>query len=617
MTDELYIGAAARAQQAEDSNIGNCGRTWHVGFFFDGVGRDIEQDASEDRLSNIARLFRAYPDKSADTDFICHNKFYFQGMGTLYKEETISKLYTAMDVSLESIQGDVEDIPKDAAEDIGKDILTSGKKWFESMKHSLQDLIKPAEVKNLRNEILTNALKRTLIESTPWIRDSEVMSSYFMTGEPTRIGAAIVQFASYFEEHMAEDPVKIKAISISLYGFDLGATLARKFLDKLLDEVCEKKEDAYFYKSVPVHIVFTGFFDCSRHTPASSNNGLDYFVALAGGPVSGISVFLGEKCIEQDSALPEAVRNALHLVAAHERRPWRGLYMLGRTDASHKEMLLPGCSEDVGGGLKPNEQKPSAELCRVALQQMYRAAFMAGVPFPDFSTLDKFDTDVASYFVMNDYVQKRSVRSWVECYQQEVTARSFSVAALDSHLDNYIVWLGEQYYLYKVELQQLEEEKSAVYNNPGNITGTLGVLNSGGYKKLQPVQEQINQLTSLWGWLDDVFDAALDIENYLVRHPNDRRLKLLPGIYNPALARAQRFLKFSECAFKGEPIPEKATPNAGILYAWFVHDLQKVEKGASITMDFFVRRSAEIPEVQSEENDKDEQQSPPNLSGGD
>ncbi len=75
---------------------------------------------------------------------------------------------------------------------------------------------------------------------------------------------------------------------------------------------------------------------------------------------------------------------------------WRCLYRFGSNNPKHREELLPGCSEDIGGGLKASEQKPSAELCRVALHRMYREAAMAGVPFPDFQTLQQVSETVAS-----------------------------------------------------------------------------------------------------------------------------------------------------------------------------------------------------------------------------
>lgn len=79
MDIESIIAAANRAQLAEDANVGNCARTWQVGFFFDGIHRNIEQDASENRLSNIARLFRAFPSVQQDTPHENYSKFYISG----------------------------------------------------------------------------------------------------------------------------------------------------------------------------------------------------------------------------------------------------------------------------------------------------------------------------------------------------------------------------------------------------------------------------------------------------------------------------------------------------------------------------------------------------------
>ncbi|MEZ2604518.1 hypothetical protein [Kluyvera intermedia] len=41
MDIESLVAAANRAQQSEDTGLGNCSRIWHVGFFFDGIHRNI------------------------------------------------------------------------------------------------------------------------------------------------------------------------------------------------------------------------------------------------------------------------------------------------------------------------------------------------------------------------------------------------------------------------------------------------------------------------------------------------------------------------------------------------------------------------------------------------
>ncbi|WP_199782665.1 hypothetical protein [Cronobacter dublinensis] len=40
MDIESLIAAANRAQQALEHNMGNCSHPWHMGFFFDAVGRN-------------------------------------------------------------------------------------------------------------------------------------------------------------------------------------------------------------------------------------------------------------------------------------------------------------------------------------------------------------------------------------------------------------------------------------------------------------------------------------------------------------------------------------------------------------------------------------------------
>ena len=79
------------------------------------------------------------------------------------------------------------------------------------------------------------------------------------------------------------------------------------------------------------------------------------------GPAAGTAgALFGRKCLEHMSPLPEAVKKSLHLVAAHERRRWRCVYRTAREGSGHQEVLMPGYSEDIGGGMKPDVQKPGA-----------------------------------------------------------------------------------------------------------------------------------------------------------------------------------------------------------------------------------------------------------------
>ncbi|WP_338627908.1 DUF2235 domain-containing protein [Enterobacter sp. JJBC] len=595
MDIESIIAAASRAQQADDAGLGNCSRVWHVGFFFDGIHRNIDQDAIEARLSNVSRLFRAFPDEEKNTDQDSYNSLYFSGLGTPFNEELSEKLHTIMDSAQSSALNDLKDQPKEIAKDAGLDYLKSGN-WWEVLKDSGKKLISPSEWKSLVGDVAKNAAKKSGIEATPWLRDNPVIADMLVTGVDTRINSAKLRFERFFERTKTNSSVPIKLISISFFGYDVGATLARKFIDMLIDDICQKQGDKHTYQAIPVEIVFTGLFDCARHTPASNNNGVDWFISAFGGPVKGISVLMGDKSVDQESALPDTVKNALHLVAAHENRPWRSVYCLGGSNNKHKEELLPGCAEDVGGGLKPNEQKPSAELCRVALHRMYRAATMAGVPFPDLQTLDQTDTDVAAYFIMQDKVKNKSVAQWTKLYQQAVPFNTVSIGAQNCHLDSYIEWLGRQYYQYRFECMKYEKQRGDILASAGASAGLLGISPQA-KETSRHYQNELDVLHKNWGWLDDVHYAAIRMKNSMENNPNDKRIQIVPDIYRPALRRARRFLDYAHAAYLGQPQPFPEDNAPSDMYAWFIHNRQATGNDVGISQDFLVIRSLEKPDV--------------------
>ncbi|WP_312347316.1 DUF2235 domain-containing protein [Leclercia sp.] len=594
MDIESLISAANRAQQAEDAGLGNCSRVWHVGFFFDGIHRNIEQDAPEHRLSNIARLFRAYPSVQQNSPKESYDKFYISGLGTPFNETVVEKLHTIMDSGLGSIKDELKEQPGEMAKEAGSDFI-KGNNWYEVLKNQGKKLLNPAEWKKLASDTTKKATQKSIIESTPWIRDHPTIADMLVTGVDTRITSTKITFEEGYKEAVKKSPVPIKLISVSLFGFDLGATLARKFLDSLLKDICKKEGNKYTYQGIPVDIVFTGLFDCSRRTSASINNGVDYFISAFGGPIRGISVLLGDKSIDHDTPLPGAVKKSLHLVAAHETRVWRCLYRTGNNPA-HKEELYPGCAEDIGGGLKPDEQKPSAELCRVALHRMYREATMAGVPFPDFQTLDKTDTDVAAYFIVQDNVKNQSVLQWAKAYQTALPFTSLNTACQNRHLDSYIDWLGRQYYQYRTECLKYEKQRGDTLVSAGASAGFAGTTQEAKETAGQYASE-LRILQQHWGWLDDVKDAAIKMQNSMEKNPADRRKDIAPDVYGPALWRAKRFLHYFHAANLGKPKPFPIDTAPPEMYAWFVHDLQTVDKGASISQNFFVIRTMEMPEA--------------------
>lgn len=134
MDIESLISAANRAQQAEDYGIHNCSRIWHVGFFFDGIHRNIEQDAPEQRLSNIARLFRAFPDELQNSSKDCFSKFYISGLGTPFSDDLSTKLTALIDGTRSNVQDDLKSQPAEMAKEAGGELLKGGN-WYEILKN--------------------------------------------------------------------------------------------------------------------------------------------------------------------------------------------------------------------------------------------------------------------------------------------------------------------------------------------------------------------------------------------------------------------------------------------------------------------------------------------------
>ncbi|EOI3547068.1 hypothetical protein ACMSZT_001859 [Cronobacter dublinensis] len=263
---DAIIAAANRAAQACDYRLSNCSRILHIGFFFDGVGRNIEHDAPGNRLSNIARLYRAYPvpEKNSSTD--SYQAHYISGLGTPFDEATAERLHSMMDKSLSSLVDFVKDKPADMAKEAFHSSLggASGKDILTEMKDTL---LTPKGRLGLLKDSAVNVLKQVSIEATPWLRDSALMAYNFVTGVETRLNSAKARFERSYEEAVKNGEVPVRLISVSVFGFDMGGTLARQFIDVLLGEICDKNTgDNPTFRGVPVDIGFAGLFDCSRDT---------------------------------------------------------------------------------------------------------------------------------------------------------------------------------------------------------------------------------------------------------------------------------------------------------------------------------------------------------------
>ncbi|EOS9897047.1 hypothetical protein ACNKV7_000171 [Vibrio cholerae] len=481
-----------REQTLHKAGVGTCALAWQVGFFFDGMHRNINQDSDSGRLSNISRLFRAHEVRETmdlDSSYL-YSKIYIPGLGTDFEDQTAERLHSVMDSqqkalldnTLDSVSGQTKEAVVDTLFEANK------KNWFDTLSNHLDELFSIKGAKAVITDTAQNIAKKVTLEALPALRDNPTVMEQFMTGVDARVDGAKRSFKDRFEFVKSRNQLPIKLIQISVFGADLGGILARRFIDELLEGICTKQGEDYIYDGAKVEVTFAGLFDCTRRSSLDSGDTMNDVFSFAGILLKPLEWIGGGKVIDFDKPLHRAVKKALHLVAAHERRVYRPLVPLGPLKSGWDESLLPGISEDITGGLLPNEQRPSAELSRVALHQMYHAARSGEVPFPNFNELHKVSEKVAAYFVMHDNLAGKSVQYYTRRYMQQAGNKKLSRQAFENHQYIYSWWLGKQYADYKARLKDSDSGERS-------------------------------WLRKRWGWLEFVYDEAKYVER-AVTNPN-------------------------------------------------------------------------------------------------
>lgn len=477
-----------------------CRATLSMGFFFDGFGRNLEQDLQEDRLSNVGRLFMAHPDDdlaASSNPFERYKRFYISGLGATF-DPSLGGSAVVIGAGLKGATSKAQDnltsLPQstatDAGVEAGKDILT-GKNWWERLQHNL------SPVK------LAKGVGATIVPAGTELfevsRDHPLTAELLKTGVDTRLEAAWERFQRRVEEISASSEVPLKRLAISVYGFDFGATLARAFCHKLYDE-CEPGTNRY--KGLELEIIFVGLFDAVDRSMADSIV-LDYLLPLV-------------NRINDGECLPGPVKAALHLIAAHEHRGIRRARLIGTGSLTPRweERLVPGISEDVGGGLRKEDAPYSRELHQASLHEMYRAAYRAGVPFHSLEQLYEVDADLAGLFELNDHINGTSALDANARYLARVGASTPSKESFLTHRRLYIRRLRLLWQLYYEQSQAFAQEEARLERPLLGSESRLGRLLGQGSESmvqaeqrdraLQRVRASQAELRKTLGWLEDV-----------------------------------------------------------------------------------------------------------------
>lgn len=564
-TLENFKAFEARLDNALPFRLGtDCRQKLEIGFFFDGMGRHLDIDVQEDRISNIGKLYEAYPIESM-TPSLTLKKHYYSGLGTPF-ETSLS----------ENVAGATHRIPSEAeatrdgqlrgsASEAAKE-SASGRHngpWWEVFGRSFKrEMTQPWNwVKQARNSAV-----RVGAEAISPIRDNAIAANLLMSGSHTRQATAIRDFKESVSDAKQQSQLPLAQIRVSVFGFDFGAAMAKAFVRELLDKVCEKEGSGHRHEGIEVKVMFVGLLDCVDRTLPDMGP-LDWFHPLT--PV-----------LDDGGALHSSCQQALHLIAAHERRFYRRCRPLGEENANWREELCPGISEDIGGGLVADEQKASAELARAALHRMYRRARSAGVPFPSLENLREKDVNTARLFALNDAVEGSSLLALANHYQRQTSShRTPTTENFRFHTLIYLAWLARRYRNYREALAALQGRADALpsryYNHTlGAVTSSLAMSHEQWEleeSKRADIDTGLTDLKAAWGWLEQVDREAQHIRSRFNSFDNDTRR------HARAVLKENRMLAESWHRWTREESPPALPEPIELLFSYGLHDKQPEE----------------------------------------
>lgn len=321
----------------------DCSDVVHLAFFFDGTGNNRDEDAPQQRWSNVARLFDA---AMADPSKGIY-RFYVSGVGTPYNGE--SSWVDKPDVWL-------EDHALGGAFGAGGDRrLADGESRMNQALH----------------QALINSARKTGGEVKEYVEKNRKDS---LNNLNKALGAHRL----------------IKVINISVIGFSRGAALARAFVNMLVGQCKKQSDGSLTMHGFPVRFTFLGLFDT---------------VASFGLPAHNITVPLEhrdlripacvERCVHFVAANEIRYSFPVDLIRAN-----------GRYGAGMTEKVYPGVHSDIGGGYGPNDQGVNGNYARIPMTDMHEEALKAGMRLQSMDEIIRTNAPLAARLVVKPETQK-------------------------------------------------------------------------------------------------------------------------------------------------------------------------------------------------------------------
>ncbi|MFJ1302742.1 hypothetical protein ACILG0_22505 [Pseudomonadota bacterium AL_CKDN230030165-1A_HGKHYDSX7] len=488
-----------------------CGLTLRIGVFFDGFGRNRDDDrASPTFFSNVSRLWEAHYDMS-DTERPSKQRWfrlYFSGLGTDLNPEArndeliyaaaraasrladqavkdatkaaknITRLDEIPDTNLEKRaksavqkaikEGSYQPLVK-AYKDVVNDVKTLPQKAVRIWDMVDADRLKArteATVRGIWAGFKKNPLKvawtsvketakATILESTPVIRDNETVAYIMGTGVDTRLDAALRQIEACYEAANA-DTEKVVRIEISVFGADRGAMIAKQFVNDLVKKYRWRSEAQLAIvgkngnPTAEMHIRFVGLFD-------SVASIMDENTFLGFAPFTDL---IKQTHKDRTLTIPAAVERCVHFGAAHELRRNQRLDSLEGTRG--EQYFWPGSSGDVTGVAPPGSLGARGELSRVALREMLNCALAQGSALHSIESMAEFRPQAFLLFTLDKKVedggQSYYIRELVDAYRELVPYKMG--ADFMPHMEVFLRWLAVRYQdpVFKAELSDPAEQ---------------------------------------------------------------------------------------------------------------------------------------------------------------